>query len=244
MLLENCISFFDFDNTIYKGQSRYLILDFSVYLEANSAFHSEELQQLFSLFTTYQENKINRHDFAVQFIQTYYRGLTGREIIEIDEHARNFWNNLPEDSWFPFTFPLLHLIKDISLPILISGSPLEVLQRVKRKLGFYKIFASKGIVNNGEYTGIVYQEMATQAAKTRKVNELTKIHNFNPRSSFAFGDSSSDLPILKAVDPLNAYLLGAKAALKNEFGDEKWNLLDHDKKIVEHVQNRINALKI
>jgi HAD superfamily phosphoserine phosphatase-like hydrolase len=241
-LPENCFSFFDFDNTLYKGQSRYLILDFSTYLEAQGVFKSQELQHLRSLLTTYHEGRINRHDFAVQVVKSYYCGLTGCLEIEIAEHACLYWNHLQAEAWFPYTHQLLNLVNKFTTTILISGSPLEVLQHAIKPLGFREIYASKGVIHTGVYTGSMEQEMATQTAKARLMGELSTRLSFNPTTSFAFGDSESDFPMLQVVDPINAYLLGAKDDLKNEVMDKNWNLLEQDTKILEHVQARINTL--
>ena len=85
-------------------------------------------------------------------------------------------------------------------------------------------------------------EMATQASKTQKVFELSTNLDFNPQTSFAFGDSSSDFPLLQAVDPKNAYLLIANDHQKIEVVDKNWNLLDQDITLIEHVQDRIHTL--
>jgi len=241
-LPENCFSFFDFDNTLYKGQSRYLILDFSTYIEKQGVFKSQELHYLHCLLTTYLEGRINRHDFAVQVVKSYYRGLTGCPEIEIAELARQYWDQLQTEAWFPYTHQLLNLVNKFTTTILISGSPLEVLHHVIKPLGIREIYASKGVIQNGVYSGSMEQEMATQSAKARSMRELSTKLSFNPTTSFAFGDSESDFPMLLAVDPINAFLLGAKESLKNKIMDNNWNLLDKDTEILEHVQARISNL--
>jgi phosphoserine phosphatase len=235
-------SFFDFDNTLYKGQSRYLILDFSTYLEANNKFNKEDYLTIHTLFKTYFNGQIDRDQFAIQVVQTYYHGLSGHQISEIDEFAQDYWNNFNEDGWFPYTDPLLDLIKTFTIPILISGSPLEVLKLSEKLSGFKNIFASIGVVNSGVYTGDMELEMATEAAKKAMMTEFTKINKVDTQLSFAFGDSSSDFPMLNAVDPQNAYLLGANISLINEVRDKKWNHLGQDLRLISHVQKRINLL--
>ena len=241
-LLEKSICFFDFDNTLYRGQTRYLILDFSIYLESFAAFNSQDLVHLNSLFTSYQAGNLKRFDFAIQVVLTYYHGMIGSKEKDIDHHADKFWKDLPESAWFEYTFPLVNLIKQYSIPILISGSPIEILSHARKLLGIDEVYASRGIIRDGIYTGGMELEMATQASKTQKVFELSTNLDFNPQTSFAFGDSSSDFPLLQAVDPKNAYLLIANDHQKIEVVDKNWNLLDQDITLIEHVQDRIHTL--
>jgi phosphoserine phosphatase len=235
------ISFFDFDGTLYKGKSRYLILDFSTYLVTKDVIEPEALTQLSSLFDSYQDNKLNRNEFGVQVVQKYYQNIGGKPAIDISDHARFFWGMQPPEAWYNFTSPLLAFTGSFSSTILISGSPLEVLQYVQTALGFEKIFASKGSILDGIYTGKVEKEMATQTAKETMMREISINPGFDPSISFAFGDSESDFPLLQQVNPENAFLLGT-----NDFHgiaglNENWNFLPHDMCILDRVKDCFQA---
>lgn len=239
---QNSYSLFDFDNTLYKGQTRYLILDFSSYLEANKIFNSIDFLQIHHLFNSYLEAQCDRTHFAIEIVKAYYHGLRGHQIKEIEDLALKYWNNINNTDWFNYTDPLLDLIKNHTLPVLISGSPIEVLKHTEKLSDFIRIYGSKGIVREGIYTGDMDFEMATEGAKTQMVAELVKSLNIDPQFSFAFGDSVNDFPMLKAVNPKNAYLLGANDVIINEISDKNWNCLEQDLKIIDHLQKRINLL--
>jgi HAD superfamily phosphoserine phosphatase-like hydrolase len=235
-------SFFDFDNTIYKGQSNYLILDFSTCLEANGFFDSVEFEKLKSLFSSYYQGWIDRHDFGVLVVESYYRGLSGQTEMEISNQAHQYWDRIQEDAWFPYTIPLLKLINRMTTPVMVSGSPFEVLEIIHKTLGFKELFASKGLIQDGVYTGHTEKEMATFTAKAKLMQELSEALSFEPATSFAFGDSESDFPLLMSVDPRNAYLLGATTNLKKQVVDKNWNLLINEKEILNNVNSRITTL--
>lgn len=239
---EASYSFFDFDNTIYKGQSCYLILDFSTYLEANGLFDPVEFNNLKSLFTSYHQDRINRHDFSVLVVKTYYRGLYNCSEEEINNQANQYWNDIQDDAWFPYTIPLLKLINTTTTSILVSGSPFEVLQVIYKSLGFKELHASKGIIQKGVYTGQTAQEMASYSAKSKLMLNLSNVLSFDPGTSFAFGDSESDFPLLMSVDPRNAYLLGANANRKPQGMEHNWNLLINENEILNSVNSRIRTL--
>lgn len=235
-------SFFDLDNTLYKGQTRYLILDFSTYLVANKKIDFQDFQQIKDLFDAYFNNQIDRNQFGLKVVQTYYHGLRGNQSSMIDELAKNYWNSFQNTGWFAYTDPLLDLVKKYTIPILVSGSPLEVIKHSNISFFFNRIVASNGIVQSGVYTGGMELEVATEAAKKHMMNEFITLLDFDPKYSFAFGDSSSDFPMLEAVDPQNAYLLGENNKLLTQFLHKKWNFLKQDLNVIDHVQKRINSI--
>lgn len=234
--------FLDFDNTLYRGESRYMILDFSTFLKTNGFFDSGEFDKFRSLFSSYHQGELDRHKFGVYAVETYYRGLCGITAKEISAQANLFWDRIRDNAWFPYTVPLLKLLKDKTTTILISGSPIEILKIISKSLGIKDLYASKGILNNGVYSGGTEQEMATSYSKAKLMKGLSVKFSFNPATSFAFGDSESDFPLLEAVDPCNAYLLGASAKLKQQVIEKNWNLLDHENEILSHVNSRIDEL--
>jgi HAD superfamily phosphoserine phosphatase-like hydrolase len=239
---ERSYSFFDFDNTLYKGQSRYLILDFAIYLEEMSCFDSAELKNIKSLFSSYDQGSINRHDFGVLVVESYYRGLSELEEKKIQDQAAFYWDNIYKDAWFPYTIPLLKIINTATTSILISGSPIEIIEIINNTLGFTEIYASKGVIQDGIYTGLTEKEMATCSAKSELMEVLSKTIAFDPATSFAFGDSESDYPLLESVSPKNAYLLGAITESRKPGKSFNWNFMEQEKEILMSVTSRINTL--
>lgn len=238
----NRYSFFDLDNTLYKGKTHYLILDFSTYLEANHQFDTQDENQLRCLNRSYIEGKINRDQFAIEVVKTYYHGLRGRRTSEIDKCAIDYLGDLTDQDWYPYTDPILELLKDVTAPILISGSPVEVIKHSKKLEGFQEIYGSKGSINSEVYTGEMEFELATEQSKAKLITGFNQLHAVDPRYSFAFGDSSSDFPLLSIVDPQNAYLLGAKGIELRKSGNDQWNYLDNDLKVFKHVRKRVEFL--
>lgn len=239
---EKSFSFFDFDKTIYKGKSSYLILDFSFHLEKRKLFNPSEFSVIEDLFKSYHQGLISRHDFGVLVVESYYRGLSGKHENEILDEFSEYWDQVQVDAWFPYTLRLLNIINAQTTSILISGSPLEILKSLNKTLGFKEISASKGVIQAGFYTGQTELEMATSAAKEGFLKKFSDSNSINPSTSFAFGDSESDFPLLDIVDPQNAYLLGAAPELKKLVLDKNWNLLTHENEILDHVNDRVNSL--
>ena len=220
-----------------------MIRDFSIYLDSKEAFDHKRLSQILILVASYEGGHLTRHDFAEQIVQAFYEGLTGRTGDQIDEIATEYWRNISKEAWFSYTHPLLNLIKKYTIPILISGSPIEVLKHIKGRFGFHAIYGSEGNMQSGEFHGGMHLELASQSAKKRLMTDLIPILNVDRCTSFAFGDSESDFPLLEAVTPQNAYLLVEDQQIRNGKGNKKWNFLEKNIKIIDHVRKRLNSLQ-
>jgi phosphoserine phosphatase len=217
-------------------------MDFSTFLEKKGLFDPEEFSVLKTLFNSYYQGSINRHDFGVLVVESYYRGLSGQHENEILDESGKYWDHIREEAWFPYTLQLLNIVNTRTKSILVSGSPLEVLETMTKSLGFKEIYASKGVIHSGIYTGQTELEMATSIAKAGFVKNFADSIPVSPATSFAFGDSESDFPLLEFVDPQNAYLLGASPDLKKMIIDKNWNLLSQEKEILDHVNSRFRSL--
>ena len=97
---KNSYCFIDFDNTLYRGKNRYLILDFPVFLAAKGHFNNQSLKELGSLQSGYSRGKIERDEFAIRVVESYYQGLAGEHVKNIsspkiqlsifDAHSQTF----------------------------------------------------------------------------------------------------------------------------------------------------------
>jgi HAD superfamily phosphoserine phosphatase-like hydrolase len=234
-------SFFDFDNTLYKGKNRYLILDFPEFLVVKSYFDRKELKKLQDLRTLYSNQGISRDEFTIRVIESYYKGLAGQSDDEISKQANIFWEMKPDDLWFSYTIPLLDLMKKHTIIILVSGSPLEILRLIYKKIGIEILYGTQGIIERGVYTGAFnpYQEMATYKAKSKFIIDISVSHQFNPDTSFAFGDSESDFPLLNAVDAHNSYLIGTDKNSLDRSINKHWNIVQRNDSLLISVKNRV-----
>ncbi len=71
---------------------------------------------------------------------------------------------------------------------------------------------------------------------------LSQVLAYDPGTSFAWGDSESDLPLHMSVNPRNAFLLGAPANLRLQGLDNNWNIPENEDEILNNVTERINTL--
>lgn len=237
-------TFFDLDNTLYKGKLRHVILDFPQYLFERGMFSTYAINELNDLRTKYSADKIDRTTFALEVIKYYYAGLKDTSTSIIHEAAQFFWRDTKNTAWFPYTIELIKLLNTHTETIVVSGSPIEVLDIVFDELGVDKLFATSGTIIDNKYTGEfeLSQEMATAEAKKLFIARYTEMASYNYEQSFAFGDSESDYPLLEAVPPQNAFLFTHKANLMLYGKEMGWNVLSQEDDITQVVSKRISEI--
>jgi histidinol phosphatase-like enzyme len=87
------------------------------------------------------------------------------------------------------------------------------------------------------------EEKATYRAKDKLMSKLKHQLDFDPLTSFAFGDSESDLPLLQSVAYQNGYLVGESEKLAGSIVNRKWNIVNRDEKMfLNHVQSRLGQV--
>lgn len=236
------LSFFDFDNTLYRGISRYIIRDFSSYLATRKHFPPNQSEILEGLFGSYFSGTLSRHDFGVQVVDAFYRGLAGQRETDIQDQVMSFLNYQKDKLWFPYSKPILKLVQPFMRTILVSGSPMEVLEPINQVLGLNEVYASRGIIEHGLFTGETRHELATAIAKKDFMSSLLASRPFNPQKSLAFGDSESDFPLLEAVSSENAFLLTDQLKLKDFAEMRQWHFILQDGPVLKEVRDRIEIL--
>ncbi len=235
------VSLFDLDSTLYKGQQGYVILDFPIFLEKRGLFEQDTLQKLEDLKSLYQDRKIERTPFVLQLIEFYYRGITHQPVVKIEQAAHDFWLQMADSAWFTYSIELVNFMNKITRTILVSGSSLVPLRYIQQQFCFDELHATTGIIEHGVFTGAYRREdeRATSEAKDLFVNALSTQLQIDRETSFAFGDSESDIPLLKAVIPDNGFVLGAKNGFSAYAKEQGWNILNYSDNIMEVVRKRV-----
>ncbi|MFC2028864.1 HAD family hydrolase [Chloroflexota bacterium] len=229
---------FDLDNTLYRGERFHVIYDFPVILHKEGLFNKTNLDELDRLWNGYINGNILRPSFVNKTIESYFHGIKGEKVKEIKLSAKT-WLQKSSNLWFEYTFDLMELFKTIPIhTVLVSGSPVEPLEVIKDLLSVDELHATTGHIGaEDEFLGTCRFDFGSKKTKEK----LIKSWSFPRESSFAFGDSESDFPLLEAVNPKNSFLLRSnKDDVLGNLGREKgWNVFTHDDDILNKVRERI-----
>lgn len=227
---------FDIDNTLVNGFS---IMRFARHLFKRKVITSRVYTQL------RQDMKLpkNTHEeythFAVEIVSHFYSALKGKPSSLLEGEGKRFLQDY-QKHLKPFARELVEKMNGQGQTIAVSGAPKEAFLPLAEKLEIQKAYLLEGEIANGIYTGAVKVNMALGHEKEKAVAEIIE-GEFDRQFSFAFGDSSHDLPILLAVD--HRFIVGRRdLSLVDLATSRGWPIVDN-RNIIRKVSKRISELQ-
>jgi len=206
-------AFFDVDGTLIKG---FIICAFPDYLARRGFFDRKKNDRIQQLTRLYWEGKITYRYASVRVPKLYAAGIEGQRHSEIMKLASSFIREYSKNI-LPYSKGLVSLMNRKGFfTIALSGSPIEVVSILKN-MSFREIHGTEMRTRNGVYTGKVKRNLIIAEEKKKLLTSLIKKYKIDLKSSFAFGDTEQDLPMLLRVGnpiPLNSNSLLREYALK------------------------------
>ncbi|MEU8920637.1 HAD-IB family hydrolase [Kitasatospora sp. NPDC048545] len=112
--------------------------------------------------------------------------------------------------------------------VIVSSSGSEVVEPIGALLGADHVIATRLRVQDGCYTGEI-EYYAYAENKAAAIRELAAVEGYDLASSYAYSDSSTDLPLLEAVGHPSA--VNPDRALRKEAQAREWPVLVFDKPV-------------
>jgi len=106
--------------------------------------------------------------------------------------------------------------------VIVSSSGAEVVEPIGEMLGADHVIATRMVVEDGRYTGDI-DYYAYGDTKATAIEELATAEGYDLSRSYAYTDSMTDLPMLKAVG--NPYAVNPDRALRKEAVARHWPVL-------------------
>jgi len=157
--------------------------------------------------------------------RTYFQAYAGHDAAEVAEHGhRWFAGELAGGELFhPGVLARLREhAADGMLTVLVSGSFPACLEPIRRHLGTDVLICSEPTIHDGRYTGEIAEPMIGPA-KAAAVRRLATARGLDLGGSYAYGDHSSDLPVLRSVG--HRVQVGDDPELAAVSAAERWELL-------------------
>jgi HAD superfamily hydrolase (TIGR01490 family) len=107
--------------------------------------------------------------------------------------------------------------------VIVSTSGIEVVEPIGELLGADRIIATRMVVKDGRFTGDI-DYYAFGAAKAAAVTELAAEEGYDLAASFAYSDSSTDIPLLELVGFPS--VVNPDRALRKEAMSRGWPVLN------------------
>lgn len=189
-------AFFDVDNTIIRGASAFHL---AVGLYRRGFFRRWDIVT----FAIHQSRYLLFGENHQQIDEVRERALsimTGHSVAEVVAIAEDIYDEVLSLRIFPGTQRLLdeHLAAGHEV-WLITATPVEIGELIARRLGATGALGTIAEHENGFYTGRLVGDMLHGKAKARALLALAARENLDLAASYAYGDSTNDVPILSEV---------------------------------------------
>ena len=184
---------FDWDYTLHRSYTLFTWIDFL----CSERILSEQIQDaLKEMQKKYDLGLISHDAYAEMACREYALAVKGLPAARLKEILPAYmeWDR---QLLFPFTEGLFRYLKNRHIEtVIITGAPGSVLEQYREYFGFKNIYAFEAEVHSGVYTGKIRCNHGSR--KEGIMALLAKEYGSSP--VFAFGDSSSDLPLLRAAE--------------------------------------------
>lgn len=193
-----CVAaFFDIDGTLYREG---LITEIFKKLIKSDIIDSDRwYNEVKEKYHQWDKRIGNYDDYLLKMAEIYIEEVKGLHKIQIEFIAKKVIEQ-KGDRVYTYTRDRIkwHLEKGHKV-LTISGSPSELVREMAKKHGFMDYAASEYATDEeGYYTGEVHP-MWDSGNKQIALANFTEKYNIDLSSSYAYGDTSGDFTMLKAV---------------------------------------------
>ncbi len=171
------MNIYDFDKTIYDGDSTYAFIKYCAARYTKAAVTAPGTLGAFLMYACGRKTK-------TQFKEKMYRFL--KYIPDVDAAVEDFWDGHEKNI---FEYYRKHGRED---DIIISASPEFLLRPICDRLGVKRLIASRVDKNTGKYTG-------ENCYGAEKVKRLKEVYGISCCDEF-YSDSLSDTPLADIAD--------------------------------------------
>ncbi|AAK78244.1 MULTISPECIES: HAD-IB family hydrolase [Clostridium] len=190
-------AFFDIDGTLYREG---LISEvFKKLIKYEIIDEEKWYKEVRPEFEKWDNRKGDYDDYLLKMTEIYVDALNGLSKSQVEFIASQVVNQKGERV-YTYTRDRIKWHKERGHKIItISGSPIELVRNMAEKYGFDDYRGAEYLLDeNDVYTGEVIP-MWDSKSKERAVHELEAKYNIDLGESYAYGDTSGDLTMLKMV---------------------------------------------
>ncbi|AUX39961.1 uncharacterized protein SOCE26_013560 [Sorangium cellulosum] len=190
------LAILDVDGTLYPGA---LGVELLRALMKGGLCRSDRGEAVFEVLRRYRAREVDFATMSVTAYGLFASALKDCPCSEVERAARDLWAH-ERSRLFPFASELVKMLKDRGCePMLISGSPQEMVGLVAGELGVREFRGSLFSRRSGFYTGDVELSSGVLGEKERILAAITRGRNICLRGSMAIGDSLTDSVLLRLV---------------------------------------------
>jgi len=194
------LAIFDVDGTLFDGN---LGMEFLKALMEKGVVSKKISSSIFIWYGKYKNDEVDKAIAVDRIYQLFAKGMKGKREAEMRIVAKKTWNKVSDKLYGYVEFLVESLRMQGLKVVLLSGSPVEMVELLGKDLGINKRDVIAGIleVKNGIYTGKIISYPGSSEAKVRAINSYLKNTDLNIdfHRSVGMGDNERDFKILNKV---------------------------------------------
>ena len=215
-------AFFDIDNTIMRGASIYHLARGLFARKILSATDLANFAIAQGKFLTYGSENLADMARITEQALSFVTGRTSEEVIGLSEEI---YDEVMADKVWPGTVQLAHTHRAAGHQVwLVSAAPIELANIIATRLGLSGAIATVSEIENGVYTGRLKNPPMHGEQKAIAVAKLSSEHGLDLAHSFAYSDSSNDIPLLNSVG--NPTAINPDSVLRSHAIEKGWPVHD------------------
>ncbi len=219
---QDIAAFFDIDNTIMRGASIYHLARGLFARKILSASDLANFAITQGKFLASGSENLSDMAKVTESALAFVTGRTEEQVIALSEEI---YDEIMADKVWPGTVQLAHTHRAAGHQVwLVSAAPIELANIIAIKLGLTGAVATVSEIVDGVYTGKLKNTPMHGPQKAQAVLDLAIEHGIDLEHSFAYSDSSNDIPLLSTVG--NPTAVNPDSALRQHASENKWPIHD------------------
>jgi len=232
------LAIFDVDGTLFDGN---LGIEYLKSLIVAKVFSDEIGAKIMEWYGKYKSGEVDKVIVVDEIYKLWAFGFIGINTEVAEKIAMETYEKV-KTKLFSTSILITNKIQEKGyVPILLSGSPIEMIRILGKDLGMISALAIGGELEiiSGRYTGKIVNYPGSAEQKVSILNDKLKKLNIDVdwENSIAMGDNERDLKILKMVGKPIAFKPNIE--LKNVAIQNSWNIAD-EVNILDIVNKFIN----
>lgn len=217
------VAILDADGTLYPGA---LGVELLRALITSGVCDRARGQPVFDLLHQYRTGEVDFATMSIHAYRLFAATLKDCACVDVDRVARETWQR-ERARLFPFAIELVRILEAGGcVPVLISGSPQEVVRLLAGELGIVQFCGAIFSQQGGFYTGEVELASAVLGNKQLILSTMLAGQGVRWQDSLAIGDSPTDAALLELVGSPVAF--EPDSALRSLAVHRGWTIADRD----------------
>ncbi|OGE84158.1 MAG: hypothetical protein A3B23_00985 [Candidatus Colwellbacteria bacterium RIFCSPLOWO2_01_FULL_48_10] len=226
------LALFDIDGTIFRSS---LLIEYINGLIESGIFPKKAGNGIEDAHLAWLDRRGNYHDYLMDVVKVHLKYIKGKKWADVKKVVDRVVAT-HEDRVYRYTRDLVKSLKKKGYFLVsISGSPVYMVQKFARHMGFDRAFGQTLEIKRGKFTGIISNPEFLNKDKILNFFLEKEALDIDWKNSIAVGDTDNDIPMLKMVGhpiAFNPNREFVKYALKNS-----WEIVVERKDVIYKINS-------